>query len=852
MHTRISLGGPDWQFKDFIGEDWVWRNAHMPESRDTRGWRPASVPGSVQHDLLVLNEIPDPYFERNSLLCEWVPDRTWLYKRHFRIDEEHRNKRIQLCFEGVDYDAQFFLNGERIGSHRSMYTPACFEISDLLNFGEANLLVVVIEPAPHEQPQIGKTSLVRTLKSRMTYWWDFCPRMVHLGIWENVELIITEAARIEDVFVRPQLSEDLKRATINISTELSARQAVQVEVAIEISTTAHAQKKIVSSQRLPYKLEAGNTELQTTIELESPQLWWPNGHGEQPLYSAELRVVEQESGRESDQREVTFGIRRIEFAANYTPDPTARPYTLVVNGIKTFIKGWNWVPIDVMYGVEQPEKLERLLTLAKQANVNMLRVWGGGLIEREAFYNLCDRLGILVWQEFIQSSSGIDNNVADDPAYIDMLVREAEKIIPRKRNHPSLAIWCGGNELQGGPERPLDDSHPALAALHEIVERLDPDRLWLPTSPSGPVFSNSLENIEHDPLSQHDVHGPWEHQGLIGQYTLYNRSTSLLHSEFGAEGLTNLKTLQKVLSENNRWPVTLDNPVWHHLGAWWVKEKQWVDSLGDVQSLETLVAGTQYLQAEGVRYALESARTRKYQNSGTFPWQFNEPFPMAACTSAVDYYARPKPLYYAVARAYEDLHISAKFAAQSCVGQNTFEANIYVVNDYVDTIEGATVEIKLIGVSGKTYASQTATLTIRGNAAANVTAFSCPLAEVEEVFLLDLWLWTPLMISSQNRYLFTRAANLAPALATPETTLEVRRNDTSGFVTVTNTGSYVAMFVWLDDDRAPDAVGYVYFDDNHLCILPGESRSIAVAWKDVPQAERKLSVKAWNTTAYFV
>src|SRR5258708_37214954 len=149
MHTRISLSGPDWQFKDFIGEDWVWRNAHMPESRDTRGWRPASVPGSVQHDLLVLNEIPDPYFERNSLLCEWVPDRTWLYKRHFRIDEEHRNKRLQLCFEGVDYDAQFFLNGEQLGSHRSMYTPACFEISDLLNFGEANLLVVVIEPAPH-------------------------------------------------------------------------------------------------------------------------------------------------------------------------------------------------------------------------------------------------------------------------------------------------------------------------------------------------------------------------------------------------------------------------------------------------------------------------------------------------------------------------------------------------------------------------------------------------------------------------------------------------------------------------------------------------------------------------------
>jgi beta-mannosidase len=184
--------------------------------------------------------------------------------------------------------------------------------------------------------------------------------------------------------------------------------------------------------------------------------------------------------------------------------------------------------IDELVG--RPAKLNRLLALAQRAHVNLLRVWGGGLTEKESFYNRCDELGLMVWQEFIQSSSGIENVPPADPEFVALMQREAEQIIPRKRNHPSLVIWCGGNELIGPDDTPLNEAHPLIAALQNTVTHLG-----LPASPSGRTASNTLASIEHDPTALHDVHGPWEYQGVVGQYTLSNAGVSLLHSEFGVE-----------------------------------------------------------------------------------------------------------------------------------------------------------------------------------------------------------------------------------------------------------------------------------------------------------------------------
>lgn len=847
---RLSLNGSDWQFKDYYGEDWRWRDAHKPGTRDTRFWRVGSVPGSVHNDLWAAGEIPDPYFEMNSLLLEWIPDRTWLYKKTFFVDESQRGKRIRLCFEGVDYEAEFYLNGEWLGEHRGMYAPASFEVSDLLRFGQDNLIAVVIQPAPHEQPQVGRTSRVRAHKSRMTYWWDFCPRMVHVGIWDDVYLEITGEARIEDVFARPLLADDFRSAEINVSVDLDALQAQTVDV----EAILRLGEDVIARERVQRALSAGKNALSAVLHVDSPHLWYPNGQGEQPLYEVDVTVYPADGiGEEAllDRRAVPCGIRKVELIQNEGAEPGALPYTFVVNGRKVYVNGWNWVPMDVMYGVPRPQKLQRLFALAQRAHVNLLRVWGGGLIEKEAFYDLADRLGMMVWQEFIQSSSGIDNNPPEDPTFIDQMAREAEQIIPRKRNHPSLVLWCGGNELQTGSEQPADDRHPMLAALKAVVRRLDPDRLWLATSPTGRVFSNSLENIQRDPAALHDVHGPWEYQGVTEQYTLYNSGSSLLHSEFGVEGITTRKTLDVTIAPDHQAPVTLDNPLWQHLGAWWVKQHVWQQALGEVSAVTMLLKGTQFMQASGLQYALEADRRREFHNSGTLPWQFNEPYPMAACTSAVDYYAQPKPVYYAVAHAYEPLHVSAKFPTIAWAGRELFEAELWVSNSYESAYADAHLEAKLVGFDGRIYKQWAQQVGFPANQSVPLVSVQFPLSELaNDVFFLDLVLRDAGgKAVSSNRYAFTRAAHLAPLLAAPPTTLDVQQ-DASGdtwHVTITNTGANTALFVWLEDARERGAAGYVYFSDNDFCLFPQEKRTIQVAWDGVPVSERNLDAQGWNT-----
>jgi beta-mannosidase len=394
----VTLDG-DWQFKGWVGDEWRW---HVAKPWDAPGWLPARVPGSVVDDLVRAGEVPTPYFERNSRLAEWAAERTWIYRRRVTGGE--------IEFAGVDHEATVFVDGAEVAHHVGAFTPFRVEVPD----GE-HLLAVAVHAAPVSEAQVGKTSRVRVHKSRMGYGWDFCPRLVHQGIWRSV----------------------------------GAPRSVPV---------------------VSYADKTGRVELdgELLLEVDEPELWWPNGSGEQRLYDA---------------GEFEVGFRTVELRDDYT---------LVVNGEATAIRGWNWVPIDVLYGVPRPEKLEHLLGLAQRSGANLVRVWGGGVIESDEFYSLCDRLGLLVWQEFSQSSSGIESAPSDDPEFVATLAADAREIVPRLAHHPSLAIWCAGNELDA------DDSTPAVAALRDVARELDPQRAWLPTSPVGEL----------------DVHGPWEHQGL--------------------------------------------------------------------------------------------------------------------------------------------------------------------------------------------------------------------------------------------------------------------------------------------------------------------------------------------------
>jgi beta-mannosidase len=839
---EVSLNGDDWKVKAFLGEDWVWRNAHKPGTRDLRWWIPASVPGSVLADVERAGEIPDPLFERNSLLVEWTANRTWVYRKAFTPPTGLEGQRAFLRFEGIDYEGQFFLNGEPLGRHASMFVPAVFEVTGRLIPGEENLLSVALEPAPPEQPQVSKTSRVRTMKSRMTYWWDFCPRIVHQGIWDDVTLELTGTTRIEDVFVGPRLEEDHSRANLTVSVGLDTATAGEHQVEVLISRDG---REVARASGM-VTLEAGAGTCEVVTSVNSPALWWPNGHGDQPLYEAVVRVTAPD-GQVSDERAVRFGIRSFTLQPNEGAPAEALPYTFTVNDRRIQVHGWNWVPLDFRHGVPQPAKLRRLIELAKRANVNLLRIWGGGLIEKEAFYRACDEAGIMVWQEFILSSSGIANEPSSDPDYLALLESEAAGILPRRRNHPSLVLWCGGNELQDDSGRPLGSEHPALAVLKAAVERLDPDRAWLPTSSSGPEFSNTLESIARNPEGQHDVHGPWEHQGLTAHYTLYNAGTNLLHSEFGVEGMAHRRVIERHTLPESRWPATRDNPTYFHRGSWWNNEPLVQESFGSIADLGRLVQASQFLQAEGLRYALEANRRRQPRHSGSIPWQFNEPFPNNFCTAAVDYHARPKPAYHTVARTYAPVALTARFESMSWEGRDAFAASLWIAATR-SMSEGGTVIARLVDVAGVERARQEFEVGPLEASAREIGLFQASLESVGEVFFLDLALRSGAATVTANRYPFVRTATLAPLLSLPLAQLDVtvNRHPEGWNLLVTNPGAVAAVACWLDDALDLGSSGYAYFSDNYFTLLPGESRAIEVEWSDVVERDRALTFSAFN------
>jgi beta-mannosidase len=702
----IALDGDAWQMRGCLGDEWRW-HVGPDKAWDAPGWLPARVPGSVLDDLMHAGELPDLYRERNSLLAEWVPERAWVYRR--RVGG---GGRVELG--GVDHAATVFLDGEEVARHEGAFTPFAVDIPE----GE-HLLAVVVHRAPESEPQVGRTSRVRVHKSRMGYGWDFCPRMIHQGIWRPVTLDPPA-----ELFPRVTLVDG----------------AGVVEVDGEV-----------------------------VLRVDSPELWWPNGMGEQRLYP--VRVGD---------RELSVGFRQLEFS---------RPGAFVVNCVPMPVKGWNWVPLDALYGVPRPEKLAHLLELAARAGVNLLRVWGGGLIETPEFYELCDRLGLLVWQEFSQSSSGEESVPSDDPDFVATLVGDAREIVPRRRRHPSLALWCGGNELDG------DDATPALAALRGVVEELDPGRAWLPTSPLGGP--------------EDDVHGPWEHQGLGRHNQHYDALSARLHSEFGVEGMTNKRALEALIVEQHRWPADRTNPVYEHLGAWWNNALLVQAAFGGrIEDVDTMRRASQWLQYEGLRYAVEATLRRR---AGVIPWQFNESYPNAWCTCAVDYHGNPKPAYYGVARAYQGAP-SARFA--TCAWGGEAEARAYVSGS-----------ARFVDLDGSVVAESAG-----GEITARLDAFA------SDVFLLDL--------EGRNRYVMSRTGDLSPLLDLPPAQVAVERDDDCVHLHLHlhPPAQAAALGIVLEDARPPDAPGWIVFEDNVIDLLPGESRSIRAGGGE-------LLVEGWNVAA---
>ncbi|WP_130858976.1 glycoside hydrolase family 2 protein [Gracilibacillus phocaeensis] len=692
---EITLKEYDWKLKGFY--PWVPILSNSLETglslKGVTNWLPATMPGGVHYDLYRAGVINHPHNNVNSLTSEWVENRWWLYETQIPCSEI-QGETVELVCKGLDYRARIFINDELLGIHEGMFHPAVFNVTEMVKVAESLKVHILFEHAPDEMGQIGKTSMTHTQKSRFNYKWDFSARLVNIGIWDDIFIRTSKGLRIDNLY----MTSDFQQAKGVIRVSASVKNLGLDEAILPtmrwISRITDPEGQLVSTEE--QNVVSGQLKYNFEIYIDEPLLWYPNGHGRQPLYFVELLLIDQH-GVVYDEQTQMMGIRSLDYVTNLDSPKDALPYTFVINGKKIYIKGVNITPLDLLYGNVTNEQYEWFVYLMKKANINLVRVWGGGIIEKPLFYELCDRHGIMIWQEFIQSSSGVDSVPSKSVEFLELLEKSAVSALKERRNHVSLTVWSGGNELtdeKGNPASYKDDN---IALLKHLVEHYDPSRLFLPTSASGPVeFVTLTKGVSHD------VHGNWKYLGNPDHYELYGNVDHLFHSEFGVDGMSSLKSIKKFLSEDILTPRSMsDDLIWRHHGEWWDTLERDQKMFGDIYIINTFIKTSQWIQAEGLRYIVEANRRRQFRNSGSIIWQLNEPFPNVSSTSLVDYYGEIKMSYYWIRKAFAPVHVSMNYQKLDYKIGESFNGEIYVHSDSMN--EEVQVKAVVLDIYGEIY-----------------------------------------------------------------------------------------------------------------------------------------------------
>ena len=664
---RFDLSASNWEVRGYY--PWIPLKERSMETGKTldgvTDWLPAQVPGGVHLALYRAGLIPYPYDDRNSLACEWVENRWWYYRTEVpcgRLEGDF----FQLIFEGVDDTARIYVNGVFQCRHVGMFEPIALDVTAAVRQNDVLRIGVLIEHAPDENGQIGHTSDTFTQKSRFGYKWDFGTRLVNLGIWKPCYILGQKEAFLDHVHTVTDVHNGV--GLVDVSCRLGNHGWERGTHTARFRLCGHGCEQ---TQEVPC---IGNA-VHAAFSVEQPALWYPNGYGEQPLYTVSVELLR--CGQAMDSYTGQIGIRSLTYRQNEGSPESALPYTFVVNGCPVYICGVNMTPLDHVYGDVTEDHYRAMVTRMQHMHVNLVRVWGGGLIESEVFYRLCDQAGILVWQELIQSSSGLDNIPSKRPEFLLLLTRAARAAIESCRNHTCLAVWSGGNELMNAEGVPAGYEDTNLSGLRDLVRRMDPQRLFLPTSASGP-----REFISTDPGVSHDVHGHWNYGGDPGHYALYSASDSLFHSEFGCEGMCGYQSLMRHISQPYQQVIPVkDSPVYRHHGEWWDTLERDETLFGPIQTVETLQQCSQWIQAEGLRFILEANRRRKFQNSGSIIWQLNEPWPNVYCTNLIDYDLTPKMAYYWCRNAYAPASASLDYRTLRIAPGTAFAADVVLVAD---------------------------------------------------------------------------------------------------------------------------------------------------------------------------
>lgn len=674
------------------------------------GWRPAKVPGVVQTSAFGL---PREQLYRGTRVTEvqWMQERLWVYRRAIQVPKLDAAETARIVFDGLDYYYEVRLDGVSAAKGEGMFHPVILSLDQFA--GRSVEVEVRLLPPP-----LTKQGLAETTKAQFGRGWDFAPELRTIGIWNEVRLEIVPRLRVTEAFIETRL-ENKQRARVTVRAELSEK----VESGWARITLAGR------TRRVPLLDMNGFAAF---LEVESPELWWPNGLGQATLHdlAIELEVPEKKTAA-FHQR---VGLREVARVPAEGQRETDTPLQFVINGVPFFICGVNWVPPDSCIGEIIAEQYDQFLNAFQASHVNLVRVWGGGLREKEHFYERCDELGLLVFQEYpIACGWGVTED------YHRQLAAEARQIARGLRRHPSVFLFSGGNEnyhywdMLKAPEmrehaekamiavndgRPFD--HPEWLA--GAVQRYDEPIHLILGGITAELAPHCLYQNTSPMEREGEVHGIWTWNPKIGDHryrmyeTLYDywrAADQHLYSEASVSSIANRQTIEYVTGEKDGLPSP-DDETWrmHHAfhGVWDKARDLWLDLpstekvFGPIKDLRELVVLNQYLQAEGGRFMIEELRRKQPRTTGVIWWGVNEPWPGLAGNALIDYFGHPKLSWPIVAKAFAPTILSLRYDALqpkilqsafwlSCNDRKGFTGSYKVVvtrgdEEVLDTLEG--------------------------------------------------------------------------------------------------------------------------------------------------------------------
>jgi len=813
---RLDLGG-EWTLQQDGGEDGI----------------RATVPGCVHTDLLAAGQIDDPFYRDNEDGLQWIAERDWVYRRSFEVTPElMAHDRVVLRCEGLDTLATVTLNGERVGRGDNMFRTWEFRVKDALQQGENHLEITFASPLRY----IGEKSERRTLpewggpkepkgrawlrKEPCSFGWDWGPVLATSGIWRPIYLLAWDTARITDLRVRQR--HDSGRVDLTVQVEVEAAKDVQLEARASILFAG----EVVNQQ--DSAVEENAVRLRLTVE--EPKLWWPNGLGDQPLYEVKVDLrgrgeAEAEEDTLLDSATRRIGLRTLRLDRH--PDEWGESFQFVVNGVPFFARGANWIPADSFVTRMTRERYEALLRSAAEANMNMLRVWGGGIYEDDIFYDLCDELGICVWQDFMFACSAYPTF---DEEFMRNVRFEAEDNIRRLRHHACLALWCGNNEIEQGlvgedwtdEQMSWRDYQPLFdELLPKVVKDLDPDRDYWPSSSHTPC--GDREHANNPSCGDAHLWAVWHGRR---PFEWYRTCEHRFNSEFGFQSFPEPRTAHSYTDPGDRNVTSYvmehhqrsnvgNALIMHYLLDWFRLPT----------SFDTTLWLSQILQGMAITYAVEHWRRTMPRGMGTLYWQLNDTWPVASWSS-IDYYGRWKALQHLAKRFFSPVLVS---------GLEDLDSGTVEVHITSDLRADRTGELTwtLTDLEGVKIAGETVTANIPAQQDAIVAQLDLK-EHLESHGPRNLLLWLALRgegFSSSNLVLFARPKHLE--LREPNLQAEVEETGDGSF-TVTLRSERPALWAWVSL-RDADA----RLSDNFVHVRPDAAVSLQLK-PDQPMSRDEL------------